>query len=210
MSPQLTVRVVDVYGRPQKGVVVEVHRADPVSFAAKMSLVASAVTDENGYAYFDGLWPYVYLVFGRRERDDFQTNIEKISVVPFQTYEVHLVGSGPPHVFKLIMKTGPLPSGFVEWLWENLESAVEAVYPVEILEIKAADNTVTVRYKVHSPVSGLVIAAVIIAVCFAVAAVFTFLIIKELPAAIPREVWWLLGLAAAGAGLAAFISAIKK
>ncbi|RLI45208.1 hypothetical protein DRO69_05815 [Candidatus Bathyarchaeota archaeon] len=58
--------------------------------------------------------------------------------------------------------------------------------------------------------SGLVIAAVIIAVCFAVAAVFTFLIIKELPAAIPREVWWLLGLAAAGAGLAAFISAIKK
>jgi len=144
---QVAVRVVNERRIPQVGVEVRVHRADPLSVSTDVSLVATQRTDKDGFAYFDGLWPWFYAVYGYREIDDFQTDFAFLTIQPEETYRVELVGSKPPHIYHLGVTLAYIPAGFVEWLIKQLEDLIEAVYPVDILEVWIENNTCHIRYK---------------------------------------------------------------
>lgn len=211
MSPQVTVRVVDVYGRPQKGVKVEVHRADLVSVIGGFTYVTSAYTDENGVAFINGLWaPWKYAFIGIREEDDFQTSVEILDIMPFTEYEIKLKGTGPPHKYRLIINCKFIPSGFLEDFINALKPRIEGIYPVDINNVYISDNNVIVEFTIHHPIPVWAIALIMIAVAVIFASVFGFMIIKEFPKAIPSETWWLIGVGIASAGLAYLVSTIKK
>jgi len=207
---QLKVRVVDVFGRPQKGVRVEVHRADLVSAIAGWTFVASSTTDDEGYAYFDGLWPWKYAIVGIREEDDFQTTVEFIDIAPFQEYEVTLKGSVSPHKYRLVIECKTIPAGFVEWFVDQLRSRIEELYPVDITKVYATDNCVVVEYTIHHPVSTWAIALIALAIAATVVSIMSFFVVKIFPEAVPREAIMLFAIGAAALGVGYLVSSIKR
>jgi len=207
---QVTVKVVNREGKPQENVGVEVHRADPVTIAARLSFVASSTTNKAGFAYFDGLWPWWYVILGRREEDDFQTNPIFFTVALGETYRFTTVGTGPPHIFKMSITLSVIPAGFVEWVIERLEALLEAIYPVDILEVWVEENTCYIRFEMRSPIAVLTAIIIILGLLVALGIV-TWFIIKEIkPILPPKAIWFLIGGAIAIGAAAGLVRAMKK
>jgi len=210
------VKVVDRGGRPQPGVEVGLYRSDPVSWTTGVQLVASAVTDKNGMCGF-GVWDvwYTYVVHGVRSKDDFQTELAFVSIGPFESKNVQVVGSGPPHYYLMKVTVNVIPAGFVDWLVEQLKGLLEAVYPIEIKQVWLEGNTVFIRFVIHCPVS-VIVAIIIILGLLVALGVVTWFVVKEFHGtledvfkAVPSWTWGLIAVSLATVGVATLIYTFK-
>jgi hypothetical protein len=204
VAHQVTVRVIDEKKRPLKGAKVSIYRRLP------FSLVEEKYTDENGYAYFDGLWSWLYVMAA--DYEDKTTAPVCFNVELGKTYEFTLIARPPPHEYEMIINCGIEPiAKLEEWLVENVPLIRDTIigFPHhEFVNAWVEGSNLHIRFRVTgSPFPWSAVGAIL---AILVALIILGWEIKEIIPEIPKEVWYLLGVGVAGAGIGALIYTIKK
>ena len=193
---QVNVYVSDPRGNPLEGAVVRIYRTIP------FSLVAEKTTDARGFAYFEGLWPWIYCLAADHEEKKLTTPPQHFTVVPGQTYTFHLTATPPPHTYEIRFQCGLTPIAAIgEWLVENIGLIRDTIigFPGhEFIDAWVEDSFLVIRFRVKaSPFPWAAIGALIVILALLVIIGWE---IREIILKIPPITW---PLAAAALGLLA-------
>jgi hypothetical protein len=145
---QVTVRVLDLMGRPLPEAVVRIYRTLPFSY------VGESKTDAEGKAYFDGLWGWAYVLAADHEPGKLTTPPAHFTVTPNVPFSFELVASPPPYLYEMRIQCGLVPAAIREWVVKNvslIENTIITHPNHKFVDAWAEDSLLFIRFRVTAP-----------------------------------------------------------
>lgn len=216
---QVNIRVKDPKGKPLPGAKARVYRAfnplELLPIKIVPSLVNETVTDADGYAYFDDLWPWAYAIEVTHEELDLHGapilfNVELLEADKKFTFNVKT--RKPPITYELRVQLGLGIADIAAWLTNNLPLLSDAVLNANGIfdSAKAEEGWLIIRFKIEKSPGWIAIVIAILAILILLG--FILWQVKEILPKIPKPVLYALGIGAAagGMGLAAYAFTRRK